>query len=88
MPTDRPTALRPLLKNRLRALLAAQERSFSALAAAGRVTPRHLELVLAGHRPLSVRLAEALRRELGDAGWAFATGQSATLDVSAAGSEA
>jgi hypothetical protein len=80
MQTDRPT-VRPLLKSRLRAVLAAHERSFSALAAACGVTPRHLDLVLAGDRPLAPRLADALRQELGEGEYAFVTGQCSQLSL-------
>ncbi len=84
MKTDRPPVLpSPLIKNRLRALLVAREYSLSALAVACDVTSRHLDLVLAGHRPMGRRLAEALRCELGENGWAFAAGESESFCLTA-----
>jgi hypothetical protein len=49
------------------------------VAKAGRVSVRHLNYVLAGHRPGSQRVYEALRNALGPAGWAYATCESNTL---------
>jgi lambda repressor-like predicted transcriptional regulator len=64
---------------RLRAALAVCGKSFSALAVEAHVSHRHLELVVAGRRPLPPRLAAALADALGPAAWAFVTGRTDTL---------
>ncbi len=43
------------------------------------VSIRHLHFVLAGQRPLSRKVAEALRDALGEPGWQFVTGQTDSL---------
>lgn len=44
-------------------------------------TGRHIALVSEGKREGSSELYAALRRELGEAGWAFVTGATSTLDA-------
>lgn len=43
------------------------------------MTPVHAKLVMAGERTASARLLAAMRRELGEAAWLFAIGQSDRL---------
>ena len=60
-----------------------------AVASAAGITIRHLHYVLAGKRPLSRRVAAALRHALGSNGWDFVTHQTDTLcDERFAGDEA
>ena len=42
-------------------------------------TGQHIGLVASGERKGSAKLLDAIHRELGEAGWAFATGQTDAL---------
>lgn len=75
MEQTRPT----LDPHRTKTALYLRRKPLPAVAAAGRVTVRHLDYVLAGDRPGSQRVYQALRDALGPAGWAFATGETDAL---------
>lgn len=69
-----------LNRRRFDAALAYQGRSLNSFAAAlGQWCARHVALVVEGKRPGSVLLLRAIRQELGEPGWLFATGQADTL---------
>lgn len=65
--------------HRLKSALALQRRRFQDFCRAVSVTPVHAKLVMAGERTASARLLAAMRRELGEAAWLFAIGQSDRL---------
>ena len=65
--------------HRLRAALALRASSIEAIARTANVTSRHIWFVVARQRRPSARLLDAMRREVGEAGWAFATGQTDIL---------
>lgn len=64
---------------RLRAALDLRGITFNALAREARVSPRHLRFVVLGERRATVRSVAAIRGTVGEAGWAFATGQTDAL---------
>lgn len=75
-PEDSPT----LNRRRFDAALAYQGRTLNGFAAAlGRWCARHVALVIEGKRVGSAVLLRAIREELGEPGWMFATGQADTL---------
>ena len=53
--------------------------SIEAVARDAQISPRHVRYFLSGDRRASSRLLDAIRAALGDAGWAFATGQADSL---------
>jgi hypothetical protein len=63
----------------LKAVLAVQHRSLQDFCRPLPVTMRHAQFVLTGVRTGSVGLLAAIRHELGEPGWLFATGQTDTL---------
>lgn len=65
--------------HRLKAVLALRGQHFRDFCQALPVTPRHAHFVLTNERTGSHGLLTAIRRELGDPGWDFATGQTDTL---------
>lgn len=69
--------------DRVRSVLALRGKVPADLARDLDVTLHHLIAVLKGERP-SQRLLERVRAELGEAGWAFASGETNTLDAGAA----
>lgn len=66
-------------KSRCAALLKLRGPTCRDVASAAGVTLRHLHFVLAGQRPLSRKVATALRDAIGEAGFAFVTRQTDTL---------
>ena len=64
---------------RFRAALDLQGGSIEGLARDARVSGRHVWYFLHGKRRASANLLGIIRAALGEAGWAFATGQSDTL---------
>ena len=64
---------------RFRAALDIRGSSVEAIARDAQVTSRHVWFVLTHERKPSSRLLGAMRAALGDAGWAFATGQTDAL---------
>lgn len=64
---------------RLRAALDLRGSSIEAVARDAQISPRHVRYFLSGERRASSRLLDAIRAALGDAGWAFATGQADAL---------
>lgn len=64
---------------RFKAALALRERTFSEVARASGRSLRHLLYVIAGSRPGSDRVFQALFDAVGASGWHFATGQTDTL---------
>ena len=65
--------------HRLRAALALRASSIEAIARTANVTSRHVWFVVARQRRPSARLLDAMRSEVGEAGWLFATGQTDLL---------
>ena len=65
--------------HRLRAALALRASSIEAIARTANVTSRHVWFVVARQRRPSARLLDAMRSEVGEAGWLFVTGQTDTL---------
>ena len=69
-----------LNRRRFDAAIAYQGRSLSRFAAAlGRWTPQHIAHVAAGDRQGSAALYAAIRQELGEPAWLWATGQTDSL---------
>ena len=64
---------------RFRAALDLRGGSVEGVARQASVSSRHVWHVLTGRRRGSSALLDAIRRVLGDLGWAFATGQTDTL---------
>lgn len=64
---------------RFRAALDIQGGSIEGLARDARVSGRHIWYFLHGKRRASANLLGIIRAALGEAGWAFATGQTDTL---------
>lgn len=64
---------------RFRAALDIQGGSIEGLARDARVSGRHIWYFLHGERRASANLLGIIRAALGEAGWAFATGQTDTL---------
>lgn len=64
---------------RLRAASALRGLTLSELASRCQVCDSHLRGVITGERRPSERLVEALKEQLGDAGWAFVRGQTDEL---------
>ena len=79
MTTPKNTDLHPIIRRRFRAALDLHETTAEEVARQARVSSRHLQFVLAGYRRPGPGLAAKLRAAVGDAGWAFATGQSDSL---------
>ena len=69
----------PVKRGRCAVALKLRGTTHRAVAREAGVTIRHLHYVLDGQRPLSRKVAAALRDALGPAGWAFCTGQTDTL---------
>lgn len=65
--------------HRLKAVLALRSRHFEDFCRALPVTMRHAHFVLTGARTGSAALLDAVRQELGEPDWAFASGQCDTL---------
>ena len=64
---------------RLRAALDLRGITFGALAREARVCSRHLRFVVLGERRTTSKVMTVIRAALGEAGWAFATGQTDLL---------
>ena len=75
---DRPEVVQ-IEFHRLKAVLAIQRRQIQDFCRALPVSHRHAQFVLNGSRKGSAGLLDAIRRELGDQGWAFTTCQTDTL---------
>ena len=61
-------------KRRVRATLNLRGLTVERLARSAKVSTRHLWFVVTNERPGGAELLAAIRRELGEEGWAFATG--------------
>lgn len=75
---DRPKVVN-IQFHRLKACLAIARRPVQDFCRALPVSSRHAQFVLTGERTGSTALLAAIRRELGEPAWAFATGQIDTL---------
>ena len=75
---DRPPPARVEF-HRLKAVLALRRRRFEDFCRALPFTMRHAHFVLTGVRTGSAALLDAVREQLGESGWAFATGQTDSL---------
>ncbi len=64
---------------RLRAALDLRGITFGALAREARVCSRHLRFVVLGERRATSQVMTVIRGTVGEAGWAFATGQTDSL---------
>jgi hypothetical protein len=71
-----------------KAALAAQRRPLQQFFRELTCCPRHARLVLLGQRQGSVKLLAAMRRALGEPGWAYATGATEVLRAAAPTAEA
>lgn len=79
-PQERTQATQPTFNlRRFRAALDIRGGTVEALARDAQVSPRHIWYCLHGNRRASSRVLGVIRAALGEAGWAFATGQSDTL---------
>lgn len=65
--------------HRFKTALCLRRKTLSEVATAAKASLRHVVYVIHGERPGSDRVYQALRAALGDAGWAFATGQTDAL---------
>lgn len=66
---------------RLKGVLAVKSISFTAFAVSVGISSRHLELVVAGKRPMTAQVADGIQCTLGDAAWRFVTGRASTLST-------
>lgn len=80
--SQKPDPVHPKI-HLLKAVLAAQRRSFQDFFRSLPVSWRHALFVLNGERRGSAKLLDAMRKALGPAGWSYATGATNVLEADA-----
>ena len=67
--------------HRYRLVLKALRTDVETIAKDAEMDPAHLQRVVNGERPATAKVADELRLAVGDAGWAYAIGESARLPM-------